>query len=131
MNAYQRVKYFDDIYQAIPSKTSADPTSFHKKLNEDSFSVYKNWTEKNKGTTLQRSYKQGKIRRGKKHREEDKEDLFDLIAFLRHVYVHNAKCVLFEVIDKEIIELCPGFSSRVHEIFHMKSISSLKGITYS
>ncbi|XP_048445830.1 uncharacterized protein LOC125479828 [Pyrus x bretschneideri] len=113
---HERIRYFSDVFQAIESNTCVNPTAFKKTLDQDPrFQPYKNWTTTYKGHILYANFsrKKGKAYSG--------QNLFSLIAFLRHVYIH---CVTnsadFEKMDEEIAQLYPGLSSHVHEIFVMK-----------
>ncbi|KAM2076169.1 hypothetical protein ACFX1T_038947 [Malus domestica] len=117
---HERLRYFNDVFQATKSNTCVNPTAFKKTLDQDPrFKQYKNWTTTYKGHTLYTNFSRDHMK-GKYSGQK----LFSLIAFLRHVYIHcvtkSAKSADFEKIDEEIAQLCPGLSSRVHEIFVMK-----------
>lgn len=115
---HERIRYFSDVFQATESNTCVNPTAFKKTLDQDPrFQPYKNWTTTYKGHILYSNFS----RESKKGKAYSGQNLFSLIAFLRHVYIH---CVTtsadFEEIDEEIAQLYPGLSSHVHEIFVMK-----------
>ncbi|XP_048445811.1 uncharacterized protein LOC125479814 [Pyrus x bretschneideri] len=115
MSSQNRLKYFFRIDQAFEQNIISQH-HFGKSFKDGHFSGYMGWNSTRMYNRMSQDLK-ATIDYGKSHWiTYEGHLLVTLVMFLRNVYVHRANSGNYELLDKEVNRLYPGFLSNLHEL---------------
>ncbi|KAM2036216.1 hypothetical protein TB2_038943 [Malus domestica] len=115
MSSQKRLKYFFRIGQAFEQNII-----FNIMFQVDPFLRYMGWNSTRMYNRMSQDLK-ATIDYGKSRWiTYEGHLLVSLVTFLRNVYVHRANSGKYEVLDKEVNRLYPGFLSNLHELLPSK-----------